>query len=318
MKTDYSKIHPQLRQFAKWYPKFDFSNKILWLFNLGTYLTPSPRTPDDIRVENPYIRGQGDRTKVRLRIYKPKNIASPTPVLIWLHGGGYVMGRPEMDEGRCIDYARKSGILVVSVDYRCAPKHPFPAGLDDCYSALKWVASHAQQLGVDVKRIAVGGVSAGGGLAAALVQLVHDRKEIEPVFQFLVYPMLDDRTVLHADIDDSNNVTWTQRSNRFGWEAYLGQDCGSVDAPAYAVPARRQDLSGMPAAWIGVGSLDIFHDEDVAFGKRLIECGIECEIEIVPGAFHGFDAFAPQLPLVQDFRNLQIAALKKHLFPFKG
>lgn len=315
MKNEFSKIHPELQQIAKMSPKVNFSNKNLWLINLMMYLTPAPKTPQDIVVENAFIRGQDDQTKIRLRIYKPKIIAAPTPVLIWLHGGGYVIGRPEMDDRSCIEFVQEAGIVVVSVDYRRAPKYPFPAGLDDGYSALMWVSSHSQQLGVDAKRIAIGGRSAGGGLAAALVQLAHDRQEFKPVFQMLVYPMLDDRTVLRTDIDDSCNVTWTQQSNRFGWESYLGKSCGAEDTPAYSVPARREDLSGLPPTWIGVGSLDIFHDESVAYSQRLTECGIGCELEIVPGAFHGFDVLDLQVPIVKDFRKSQISALRKNLFP---
>jgi acetyl esterase/lipase len=314
MDNQFSKIHPELQQVAKKTPKFLFSVQNLWLINLLTRLTPSPKTPEGILIENVFIPGQDDRTKVRLRIYKPKSVTAPTPVLIWMHGGGYVMGKPEQDDSSCSQYVRELGITVVSVDYRCAPKHPFPAGLDGCYSALKWTVSHSQELGVDSKHIAIGGASAGGGLAAALVQLAHDRKEINPIFQLLVYPMLDDRTVLRAEIDDSSNITWSQKNNRFGWESYLGMECGAEDVPAYSVPARRADLAGLPPAWIGVGSLDIFHDEDVAYGQRLKECGIECEIDVTPGAFHGFDVFDPQLPIVQAFRRSQIAAMKKYLF----
>ena len=315
MNKNFSKIHPELRQVANKSPKFLFSHKNLWLIKWVINLTPAPKIPEDILVENIFVTGQDDRTKIRLRIYKLKSITTPTPVLIWLHGGGYVMGKPEMDDLRCAQYVRELGIRIVSVDYRYAPKHPFPIGLEDSYSALKWVESHSQQLGIDAKRIAIGGASAGGGLAAALVQLAHDRQEIKPVFQLLVYPMLDDRTVLRADIDDSNNFTWTQESNRFGWESYLGKKCGAEDVPAYSVPARREDLSGLPPAWIGVGTLDVFHDEDVAYAQRLKECGIECEIYVVPEAFHGFDVFNPQVPIVQDFRRAQISTLKKRLFP---
>ncbi|MCK7516224.1 MAG: alpha/beta hydrolase [Ignavibacteriales bacterium] len=231
-----------------------------------------------------------------------------------MHGGGYVMGRPEQDDGSCAQFVHELDITVVSVDYRCAPKHPFPAALDDCHSALKWVFTHSQELNIDPGRIAIGGNSAGGGLAAALAQLAHDQKEIRPVFQLLVYPMLDDRTVLRTDIDDRNNVTWTHKSNRFGWESYLGQECGAEKAPAYSVPARRADLSGLPPAWIGVGDLDIFHDEVAAYAQRLRECGVACEWEVIPGAFHGFDVFDPKVPIVQGFRKSQIAALKKYLF----
>jgi len=314
MNTQISKIHPELQQVAKKSPKFSFNKRNVWFINSLMRLMPSPKTLESIHVENVIIPSKDGQTKIRLRLYKPKSISVPTPVLLWIHGGGYVIGSPEQDDGACAQYVRELGIAVVSVDYRCAPKHPFPVGLDDCYSALQWVVSHSQELNVDSSRIAIGGASAGGGLAAALVQLTHDRKEIEPVFQLLVYPMLDDKTVLRTDIDDSNNVTWTQKSNRFGWESYLGQECGAEDVPAYSVPARREDLSGLPPAWIGVGSLDIFHDEDVAYAQRLKACGIECEIDVVQGAFHGFDVFDPQVPIVQEFRKSQIAAMKKYFF----
>lgn len=313
MNSDSSKIHPELRPVANRSPKFLFSRKNLWLIRWVTNLTPALKTPADILVENVFITGQDDQTKIRLRIYKPKSSSSPTPVFIWLHGGGYVMGKPEMDDLRCVQTVRESGISIVSVDYRVAPKYPFPAGLEDGYSALKWVEAHSQQIGIDAQRIAIGGASAGGGLAAALAQLAYDRQEIKPIFQLLVYPMLDDRTVLRTDIDDSNNFTWTQESNRFGWESYLGAKCGADDVPAYSVPARRADLSGLPPAWIGVGTLDIFHDEDKAYAQKLMECNVECDLHIVQGAFHGFDVLDGQLSIVQEFQKSQVSALMKYL-----
>lgn len=314
MSNQFSKIHPELQQAAKMSPKLNYNKHSIWFINILLRLMPSPKNIEGILIENVQVPREEGQTRIRLRLYKPASISTPTPALLWMHGGGYLIGRPKQDDASCIQYVRELGITVVSVDYRLAPKHPFPAGLDDCYSALKWVASHSEQLGIDPKRIAVGGNSAGGGLATALAQLAHDRQEIKPVFQLLVYPMLDDRTVLRTDIDDSNNITWNQKSNRFGWESYLGQECGAKDVPAYAVPARREDLSGLPPAWIGVGALDIFHDEDVAYAQRLKECVIECEMEVIPGAFHGFDVFDPQVPIVQGFRKSQINALKKYLF----
>ena len=218
-----------------------------------------------------------------------------------------------MDDSNCADFVRELGITVVSVDYRLAPWHPFPAALDDGYAALMWVKSQAQRLGFDVNRLAIGGNSAGSGLAAALAQFAHDRDEIKLVFQLLVYPMLDDRTVLRTEIDDSNNVTWSHNNNRFGWKSYLGKDGGAEGVPNYSVPARRADLSGLPPAWIGVGTLDIFHDEDAAYAQKLQESGVECELVIVPGTFHGFDRFDPLLPIIHNFHKSQITALKKYL-----
>lgn len=308
-----SKIHPELQGIFKKSPQLVFSSKNLWLVRLLMSLTPAHKTPEDVSIEKMHITGQDGQTKIRLRVYKPKKITGTTPALLWLHGGGYIMGNPEMDDSVCTQYVREVGIVIVSVDYRYAPKYPFPAGLEDSYSALKWMASHARQLGIDSNRIAIGGASAGGGLAAALVQLAHDRQEIKPIFQLLVYPMLDDRTVLRADIDDSNSPTWSQKSNQFGWESYLGKKCGPDDVPAYSVPARREDLSGLPNAWIGVGTEDVFHAEDVAYAHRIKEVGIECELHIVQGAFHGFDVFDSQLTIVQEFRKSQITALKTYL-----
>ena len=295
-------------------PKLILTSQTLWLIQAVVKIMPVYKPPQDIRVENRHIV-RPDGTKIRLRIYQPKTITKPVPVMLWLHGGGYLIGRPEMDDLPCIQFVQELGICVVSVDYRLAPKHPFPAGLDDSYAALQWVVSQAQQLGVDIERIAIGGESAGGGLAAALVQYTCDRQEIHPLFQLLVYPMLDDRTVLRPEIDDSNSPTWTQKNNRFGWESYLGQACGAEDVPAYAVPARRDNLTNLPPAWIGVGSEDIFHDEDVAYAQRLRNQGIACELVIVPGAFHAFDVYNAQIPLVQEFRKSQMAALRKYLFP---
>ena len=314
MNQKYSKIHPELQRIAKTYPNINYSRGTVWLINAMMRLTPSTKTIEGLQVENVLIPCQDADEKLRLRIYKPLSVNASTPVLLWMHGGGYLIGKPEQDDGICAGYVRELGVTVVSVDYRLTPKYPFPAPLDDCYAALKWIKSHADELNIDPKRIVVGGNSAGSGLAAALAQLAFDRKEIEIAFQLLIYPMLDDRTVLRTDIDDSNNVAWNHPSNRFGWESYLGQKCGLDDVPAYSVPARRADLSGLPPAWIGVGDLDIFHDEDVAYARRLKENGVECELKVIEGAFHGFDVFDPQLPIVQEFRTSQIAVLRKYLF----
>jgi acetyl esterase/lipase len=311
----FANIHPELQPIARRAAlNVDFSSRSLWLFRLAMKLMRAPAAPEDIRITNTFIP-RSDRGRIALRIYTPKALPTPTPVLVWLHGGGYVFGKPEMDDLPCTHYARELGIVVVSVDYRLAPENPFPAGLEDTYAALQWVEAHASELSVDASRIAVGGASAGAGLAASVVQMAHDRGMVRPVFQLLIYPMLDERTVLRTDLDDSGNVTWSQRSNRFAWEAYLGTTCGVGVPPPYAAPARRADLTGLAAAWIGVGSLDLFHDEDLAYAHRLLACGVECEIATVPGAFHGFDVFGPQLPVVQAFRDSQIAALRKHLFP---
>lgn len=269
--------------------------------------------PEGIVVENCMISGS-DQENVRIRIYKPETYAAPVPALLWLHGGGLIVGSPEMDDENCFRYAHELGIVVVSVGYRLAPEHPFPAALHDSYAALAWMASGGENLGIAPNRIAIGGASAGAGLAAALAQYAHDKGEIQPALQLLVYPMLDDRTALRTEPDFGPFLVWNNKSNRFGWESYLGDAFGADTVPAHAVPARRKDVSGLSPAWIGVGTADIFHDEDVTYASRLEKSGVDCELVVVEGAFHGFDAFGAQIPLVQDFRRSQIAALRKYLF----
>ncbi len=308
-----SKVHPELQSVLKQSPSIHYSSKTLWLIRLLISSMPAPKAPEDMSIKNIKIDNRDGNAKIRLRIYQPVNPASATPVLIWMHGGGYIIGKPEMEDTVCIPFVRELGISIVSVDYRLAPKHPFPAGLEDCYSALMWAKDNSESFGFDASRIAVGGTSAGGGLAASLAQLAFDRKEVPPIFQLLTYPMLDDRTALHRDIDDSNSPTWSQKSNRFGWESYLGKHYGADEILTYSVPARREDLSGLPPAWIGVGTLDVFYEEDMMYAQRLKEAGIECDLNIVEGAFHGFDAFDQTLSIVQEFRKSQIDALKKYL-----
>jgi acetyl esterase/lipase len=190
--------------------------------------------------------------------------------------------------------------VVASVDYRLSPEHPFPEPLEDCYSALSWLVDHPA---VDPARVAIGGGSAGGGLAAALALLVRDRGLIAPVRQLLRYPMLDDRTGTAGDHD--HHRLWNARSTRVGWAAYLG------DAdPDVAVPARRRDLAGVAPAWIGVGTNDLFHDEDLAYAERLRQAGVPCEVEIIPGAFHLFDLVAPSAPVSRSFFARQCDSLR--------
>lgn len=308
-----SKVHPELRNALKKSPSIHHSGKNRWLIQLLISLLPAPKAPEGISIKNIKIGSRDGSTKLRLRIYQPVKPANATPVLIWMHGGGYIIGKPEMEDGVCTQFVRELGISIVSVDYRLAPKHPFPAGLDDCYSALIWAKQNSEPFGFDANRTAVGGTSAGSGLAAALAQLAFDRKEVSPVFQLLTYPMLDDRTALRNDIDDSRSPTWSQKSNRFGWKSYLGKEYGANELPAYSAPARRENLAGLPPAWIGVGTLDIFYEEDAMYAQRLKKAGIECELNIVAGAFHGFDVFDQQLSIVQEFRKSQIDALRKHL-----
>ena len=295
--------------------------------SLGRYLrTPSigsrtswvlralpSRRPDvgpDVVVERLVVAGPPDAPPVELLVYRPVRLRTSAPALLWAHGGGFVIGAPEQDARTCARFALELGITVAAVRYRLAPPHPAPAAVEDAYAALTGLVERAAGLYVDPDRIAVGGASAGGGLTAGLAQLAHDRGDVRPVLQLLVYPMLDDRTVLREDLDDLPTRLWTTGSNRFGWRSYLGVEPGSPEVPAYAAPARREDLSGLPPTWIGVGTLDLFHDEDLAYAARLEAVGVPTRLEVVPGAFHGFDGVMAKAQVSQDFWRKQADALR--------
>lgn len=231
--------------------------------------------------------------RVRALIFTPDEDEPLRPGVLWIHGGGYVVGSPEMEAFATARLVRDLGVVAISPDYRLAPEHPFPAGLDDCMAALRWMRANAQEFGVDPDRLAVMGASAGGGLAAAVAQRSHD-EGIPLRAQVLVYPMLDDRAVLRADHAGRGRFIWTPVSNRFGWTSYLGREPRMSDAPAYAAPARRSDLTGLPPAWVGVGELDLFHDEDVDYATRLQAAGVPCTLVTVAGMYHGADAIKPK------------------------
>jgi len=220
--------------------------------------------------------------------------------LLWIHGGGFVIGRAAQNDRFCGAAARDLGIVVVSVEYRKAPEHRFPAGLDDCHAGWTWMQQQAAALGIDPARVAVGGESAGGGLAASLVQRLHDAGGTQPAAQWLFCPMLDDRTAARRELDDVGHFVWTNRLNRSGWRAYLGAEPGAATVPPYAVAARRDDLSGLPPAWIGVGDIDLFADEDRAYAERLRAVGVAATLDVVPGAPHGFEIWAPDSTLARE------------------
>ena len=288
MTTPGTAFHPDLARIARFIPRKLVTKANLVLLQRMSMLMER-RVPDGVL---PLTLSSG----VRVRLYRPRESTPPSPALLWIHGGGYVIGSAAQDDASCRRFADALGATVVSVNYRLAPQHPYPAGLEDCYTALTWLAGLP---GVDAGRIAIGGASAGGGLAAALALLARDRGEVHPAGQLLVYPMLDDRSV-GTHLDDPGHRLWTHESNRFGWSAYLG----TAD-PEAAVPARREDLSGLPSAWIGVGTLDLFHDEDLDYARRLRAAGVACEVRTVDGAFHGFDGVAPKTVVAQYFYRSQ-------------
>jgi acetyl esterase/lipase len=221
--------------------------------------------------------------------------------LLWIHGGGFVIGTASQDNAFCAVTARDLGIVVVAAGYRLAPENPFPAALDDVACAWQWLQHSAEALGADPGRIAIGGQSAGGGLAACLVQRIHDAGGVQPAAQWLFCPMLDDRTAARGELDRVGHFLWNNSLNRTGWSAYLGTGPGGSAPPEYAVAARRTDLRGLPPAWIGVGDIDLFCEEDRDYARRLRDAGVECAFDLVKGAPHGFETFAPKAAVTQRY-----------------
>ena len=234
-----------------------------------------------------------------VRILRRDDGSTHRPCVLWFHGGGFVGGNHRMDEPLLERWCLALGCVVVSVDYRLAPEHTYPAPLDDCYAALEWLVAHASDLGVDVTRIGVGGGSAGGGLAAGLSMLARDRGEIPLAFQLLLAPMLDDRQ--RTASSGWPVPTWDPESNALGWRCYLGEGQGG-DVPAYAAPARAPDLAGLPPACIVVGGVDGFLDECVEYAHRLLHAGVPAELHVYPGAPHGFVSLAPESTLAERAR----------------
>jgi acetyl esterase/lipase len=290
-------FHPDLRRVARVLPKAVLSERLLPLHRaagslIGKFV--SKKAP---------VFAAGS---VSVRLHQPAAAKGPLPALLWIHGGGYIAGTAAMDDAICKEYAETLGIVVGAVDYRLAPEHHFPVPLEDCYDGLTWLAGHAS---VDPTRLAIGGASAGGGLAAALALLARERAEIPLRFQLLTYPMLDDRTVQRTDIDETNVRGWTNKSNAFGWRAYTGHQPGSNEITTLAAPGRCQDFSGLPPCWLGVGTLDLFYGESLAYAKGLQGAGVPCQLDVVKGAFHGFDLIRRKAEVSKAFRASQMKAL---------
>jgi acetyl esterase/lipase len=307
-------IHPELRTLARVLPR-----------GLGPRSYRAVRTVESLQARAQPALGRlvpaGRRRDIEVvdlggasvRVHRPRRaVPGPGPALLWIHGGGYVIGTAAQEDAFCARFADELGAVVAAVEYRRAPEHPFPTPLEDCHDALVWLAGLDQ---VDEQRVAIGGASAGGGLAAGLALMARDRGQVRPVLQLLTYPMLDDRTALRRDLDERGYRLWNNASNDFGWRSYLGVPPGSDGVSDHAVPARCDDLSGVAPAWLGVGTLDLFMDEDLAYAARLRAAGVPCRVEVVEGAFHAFDYLAPMSTISRDFRDSQLDALASAFRP---
>jgi acetyl esterase/lipase len=236
------------------------------------------------------------------------------PGVFHMHGGGFTASTAIGGLPMVQDLARELDVPIVTVEYRLAPETIWSGSLDDNYTALLWTVAHAADIGMDPGRIALMGESAGGGHAALLALAARDRGEVQPAFQCLIYPMIDDRTGTSRHAPEHIGwFGWNPAANLFGWQSFLGCEPGGPDVPAAGVPSRRTDLAGLPATFIACGALDLFVEENIDFASRLICAGVPSELLIVPGAFHGFDSFAPGAAISRRFRAAKVAALQRGL-----
>ena len=302
-------VNPELRRYVA--PMLEITSTGLNAETLAEqrkeppFLAPLP-TPSYTRQT---ISGPGSAPDVSIYIVNAKADGPPRPAILHIHGGGFVLGTAHGWIRCAQDAAAALDCVVVSVDYRLAPETRFPGSLEDNYAALKWLYANAARLGVDRSRIAVMGESAGGGHAAMLAIAARDRGEIPLVYQALVYPMLDDRTGSTRKAPPHQSmIGWTPANNRFGWGALLGIPAGSPRVPYGSVPARIENLRGLPPAFVGVGSIDLFVDEDIDYARRLANAGTPVTLNVVPGAFHGFDLMPSSL--VKPFRNSLYGAIR--------
>jgi acetyl esterase/lipase len=268
--------------------------------------------PEGVVVEDHHVDGF-DGHQVLVRTYRPAEARLNSPALYWIHGGGMVLGDVSMNDASCAEIAETLNVVVASVEYRLAPEFPYPVPMEDCYSGLIWFFESAEQFGLDTSRIAIGGGSAGGGLAAGLALLARDRKQVAPCFQLLTYPMIDDRNETPSSYQVTDTRVWNRDANIVSWDAYLDGIAGSDDVPVHAAPSRAIDLSGLPPAIITVGDLDMFVDEDIAYAQALLQAGVPTELHVYPGAFHGSNTFVVDSDLSQRWKRDEMAALARAL-----
>jgi acetyl esterase/lipase len=255
-------------------------------------MMPAPELPDGVDIAERFAPSLDGGPDVRLKVYTPAGLESDAGALLWIHGGGMVMLDADGDDFKCATWAAQHRCVIVSVDYRLAPETPAPGLVDDCYAAARWLADNAADLGVTADRMMIGGASAGAGLAAGTALRVRDEGGPAFVGQLLVYPMLDHRNETPSSHAIQDLRVWNRSANLSAWAAYLG----GGEPTAYSSPAIADDLSGLPPAYIAVGTFDMFLDEDVAYATALNRAGVACELHVFPGAFHASNGFLPDHP----------------------
>jgi acetyl esterase/lipase len=267
-----------------------------------------PVNPNVVK-EDRTVPGPDGEPDITVRIYRPANATGTLPGIYFIHGGGMILGTVDGEDPTATMICDLVGAVVVSVEYRLSPEHPHPAPVEDCYAGLVWMAKNAAELGYDPDRLAIYGASAGGGLTIASALLARDRGGPAVSFMMPIYPMIDDTHSTASSREITDIGIWDRDGNIEAWGWYLG----GRDADQYAAPARAEDLSGLPPAFIDVGTVDLFRDEDIAFAQRLMAAGVPTELHVYPGAYHAAETFAADAALSQRIWAQRIDALKRAL-----
>lgn len=305
-----SRVAPELKQGVNLLPPLHLPDDLIIARQLNLHPAASS---EFVRSTKGYISGAASQ-EMLIKIYEPvhRDAKKLLPALLWIHGGGYVLGHPDGEESLCESFVNAANCVVISPDYRLAPEHPFPAAIEDCYAALVWMKSAADELNIDLSRIAVGGGSAGGGLTAALALMARDKGGPAICFQMPLYPMIDDRNATPSSHEITDPAVWNRANNLSAWKMYLGEHANGDISP-YAAPSRAKSLAGLPPTYTCVGQLDPFRDETIDYVTRLAQAGVDVEFQLYPGCYHAFEHVVPNAEISQRAKNGYVDALTKAL-----
>ena len=310
VQTSVDPLHPELEKAAKRLPGVSIKRWMLPVYrpmerSLSPFFIPKPDTRN-VKIEHTHLGGRD------VIVYSPTD-RQPMGLMLYVHGGGLILGTHKNSIARCVPFVNELGLVVVASSYRLAPQHPFPAALNDTYGVWHWLNQNLHQFNLSQNKIAVSGESAGGCIAASLVNRVSEEGGPQPICQVLIYPMLDNDTALRSELDPLKFPLWNNHSNRTGWGSYLGNHHGRSALPRYSVPAKHQNLKALPPTWIGVGSADLFASENRVYAERLTAAGVPCQFEHLDGAFHGFDMVVPRAKPSRTFLSSQMNFLSEYL-----
>lgn len=266
------------------------------------------KKPQKAKMDKIYLK-HSDETDMRVVILTPDHEVKGVPAILWLHGGGYVLGYPENEMKLMEKFMEVADCVMVSPDYKLGLEAPYPAALEDAYTTLLWLKEHAAELGARDDQIFVIGGSAGGGLTAAVTIYARDQGEVNIAYQMPMFPMLDDRGITES-AKDNDAPMWDSNSNAIAWKIYLGELYGNDDVPPYAAPARLTDFTNLPPAYSYVGTIEPFYDETRIYFENLKAAGIECHLDVYQGGFHGFDAIGEKKPLGKEAHRKLFEAFK--------